>query len=160
MRIGRCLAVLLAALVLSGCGASAPSASLAPTGPLVTVETRGGDCPAGACGQTIVVESDGRVHAIAPDPAELGTVSQEALAGLLTEIDQADFESLASAPFTGECPVHVDGQEIIFTFETAAGPVRLASCEVVVDLEAPPFVAVMNALSTATPAMPQSQGSP
>jgi hypothetical protein len=149
MLIGRRLALLVAALALAGCGGTVPSALPAPAGPLVAVETRGGECPRGACGQTIVVERDGRVHAIDPEPVDLGLVPPEALAAVVTEIDQADFEALASTPFTGECPTAFDGQETIFTFATAAGPVRLASCEVVVDLQAPLFVAAMHAIESA-----------
>jgi hypothetical protein len=118
-------------------------------GPLVVLEVRGGECPQGACGGTTVVEREGRVHTTAPEAAELGVVPSDALQALIVEIDQTDFEALAATPFTGECPVNVDGQEFIYTFGTASGEVRLASCEVEIDPEAPLFVAVDAAISAA-----------
>ena len=76
-------------------------------------------------------------------------------AGQLAAIDAAirltDFEALKSHPFTGECPVAFDGQEIVFEFSTPAGPERLASCEVEIDYGLPLFVAVANALGPFVP---------
>ncbi len=126
---------------------SPPPASAAAAGSLVTVETRGGECPRGACGGTIAVEADGRVHALEPSPAELGTVPESTVEGLATEIAQADFAALKSRPFTGECPTAFDGQETIYTFTTPSGVERIASCEFVVDPEHPLFVAVSAALA-------------
>jgi hypothetical protein len=123
----------------------APSAS--PSRPLVTVETRGGMCAQGACDSTIAIEADGRVHAIAPAPAELGTLPDRTLEAITTEIAQADFAALTSRPFTGTCPIAFDGQETIYTFTTTSGAQRIASCEVVVDPAAPLFVAVSAALA-------------
>jgi hypothetical protein len=118
-------------------------------GPLVIVETRGGECPQGACESKIAIEPDGRVHATAPDRLELGTLAGPALEALLTEIGKTDFAALKSHPFTGTCPVAFDGQETIYTFTTASGTERIASCEVVVDPAAPLFVAVTAALASA-----------
>jgi hypothetical protein len=152
----------IAVLVLAGCAAqpvpsAAPAASpsvalspvpsLASAGPLVTVETRGGDCPQGACGSTVSVEPDGRVHQTAPAPLELGTLSDVTAAALATEIDQADFGAIMSRPFTGTCPVAFDGQETVYTFTTATGPKRIATCEIEVDPSDPLFVAVTAALT-------------
>jgi hypothetical protein len=118
-----------------------------PAGPLLTVETRGGDCPQAACGSTIAVESDGRVHATAPVDAELGTLPASTLDGLATEIAQTDFAELKSHAFTGTCPIAFDGQETIYTFATASGLERIASCEVNVDAAHPLFVAVSAVLA-------------
>jgi hypothetical protein len=142
-RIGTTLAV-VAALV-AGCGLL-PALDPVPAGPLVTVETRGGECFDGPCGGTVAVERNGRIHATAPRPAELGTVPEAARAALEEAVRVADFERFASRPFAGECPVHVDGQEIIYTFGSSSGPVRLASCEVEIDPGDPLFVAVAAAL--------------
>lgn len=161
--ISRRLVVLVTAVLLAACNqavspspspsASSPAAAspsaATPSGPLVTIETRGGECPEGACGSTVVIERDGRVHALEPAEIDVGTVPPAILEGLNVEIDQADFEALAGVPFTGECPVNVDGQEIIYTFTTASGEQRLASCEVVVDPEHPLFVAISAALAAA-----------
>jgi hypothetical protein len=151
------LALVLASVLVVACGAAAPSpartatpeVSAPPAGPLVTLEVRGGECPEGACGGTTAVERDGRVHVTAPAPSEIGAVPQDVLDALIVEIDQADFEALASRPFTGECPVNVDGQEFIYSFVTAGGEHRLASCEVEIDPEDPLFVAVNAAIAAA-----------
>jgi hypothetical protein len=129
---------------------SPATSSIPPSGPLVTVETRGGMCIEGACGSTIAIEVDGRIHAIAPAPAELGTVPGRALDALITEIAQADFPALKSHPFTDTCPIAYDGQETIYTFTTTSAAQRIASCEVVVDPAAPLFLAVDAAMRTIT----------
>ena len=127
--------------------AVSPTPSSPPAGPLVTVETRGGECPDGTCGSTIVIESDGRVHATAPTAAELGSLPEVTLEGLATEISKTDFGALKSHPFTGTCPVAFDGQETVYIFVTASGAERIASCEVVVDPSDPVFIAVSAALA-------------
>lgn len=150
----------LATTFLAGCVSSTspsvaprrsplPNASPASSHPLVTVETRGGLCPKGACGSTIAIEADGRVHAIAPASAELGTAPDGVFEALATEIAQADFVALKGHPFTGTCPIAYDGQETIYTFTTASGAERIASCEFVVDPAAPLFLAVAAALASA-----------
>lgn len=127
--------------------APSPVPSLAPAGPLVTIETRGGECPQGACGSTVSVEADGRVHQTALAPLELGRLSDVTVEALATEIDKADFAALMSRPFTGTCPVAFDGQETVYTFATASGPKRIATCEIEVDPSDPLFVAVAAALA-------------
>jgi len=128
-----------------------PATSSPPlSGRLVTIETRGGMCLQGACGSTIAIETNGRIHAIAPAPAELGTVPDRALEALMTEIAQADFAALKSHSFTGTCPIAYDGQETIYVFATPSGAQRIASCEVVVDPTAPLFLAVAAAMGTIT----------
>ena len=105
----------------------------------------------GACGGTIAIEADGRIHATAPAAAELGTVPEISLEGLKTELAQADFVQLKSRPFTDTCPIAYDGQQTIYTFPTASGVERIDSCQVVVDPAHPLFVAVAAALAAATP---------
>jgi hypothetical protein len=152
-RLTLLIQLVVAASLLAGCAAQASPAVVSPTpssthaGPLVTVETRGGECPDGACGSTIVIEADGRVHATAPTAAELGSLPGVTLEGLATEISKTDFGTLKSRPFTGTCPVAFDGQETIYTFETPSGAERIASCEVEVDPSAPVFIAVSAALA-------------
>ena len=119
--------------------------------PLVTVETRGGECFAAPCGQVVVLGRDGRVHSAAKPPNDLGMVPAEQLAAVDAAIRLTDFEALKSHPFTGECPVAFDGQEIVFEFSTPAGQERLASCEVEIDYGQPLFVAVANALGPFVP---------
>ena len=50
-----------------------------------------------------------------------------------------DFAAITAVPFGGECRTAFDGQEVIYQFDAPSGPVRIASCEVAVDPEAPIF---------------------
>jgi len=57
-----------------------------------------------------------------------------------------DFAALKSHPFTGECPVAFDGEELVFEFAIGTGSQRIASCEVEIDWGHPLFIAVGAAL--------------
>lgn len=139
----RAIAVLLMLLILGGCSAG----TLQPaTGPLLTVTMRGGMCRDAACGGSVVLERDGKVHAAAKPPNELGQVPAASMAALMTALNQTDFAALKSKPFAGECPVNFDGQELIFEFAVGATTQRIASCEVDIDWGHPLFVAVGVAL--------------
>ncbi len=85
-------------------------------GTLAVVETRGGHCINAPCGSRIAIESDGRVHQVAPGAAELGTVPSDVMAALSAAVRAADFAAIKSHPFTGECPVNFDGQEVVYEF--------------------------------------------
>jgi hypothetical protein len=140
------------ALTTAGCDALAPVASLIPVaGPLVTVTTRGGECVDGPCGQTVMLERDGRVHAAAKPPNDLGVVPEDQVRAVAAAIAATDFAAMRAHPFTGECPTAFDGQETVFEFATATGTVSLASCEVELDLGQPVFVAVATALGPFIP---------
>lgn len=146
IRLAMLLSVLtLAGATLAACGTAVPAA-IPGTGPLVTVQMRGGMCPEGACDSTVVLERDGRVHSAAKPPNNLGVVPADRMTALGAAIAAADFTALKAKPFTGECPVAFDGQELILTFATAAGPQTLASCQVEIDWGDPLFVAVAGAL--------------
>jgi hypothetical protein len=140
----------LVALAVAGCVAGAPTPAPTPSpvavGPLLTVQTRGGECPDGPCGTTIVIERDGRVHQAAKPPNELGQVWPETLVSLEAAIDESDSAEIRSHPFSGECPTAYDGQEIVFEFATAAGVERIATCEVAVEFGSPLFAAVAAAV--------------
>jgi hypothetical protein len=135
----------LVAVLLTGCNVL-PGAVPTASGPLVTVSTRGGECPAGACGSQIIVERDGRIHSLQPEIKELGRVPSDVLAVLDAAIRTTDYALLKSRPFTGECPVNFDGQEIIYEFGAPSGVQRIASCEVEIDPNHPLILAVTNAL--------------
>jgi hypothetical protein len=168
----RALLVAVVAVILVGCGqtaipsasAPAPAASRGPTFiPLasrtpaptpqpvavVTLETRGGDCPSGSCNRLINIEGDGRLHEVIPTDRVLGTVPDELLEALRIEMEQANFLQLESTPFTGECPTAVDGQETIYTFHVSTGDEEIASCEVAIDPNHPLFQALAAALAAA-----------
>ena len=141
--------VLGIAVTVGACSPSAVASLLpASTLPLVMVTTRGGECPAGACGSTIVVERDGRLRQTAPEDVVLGQVTPEALAALDGAIKTTDFAAIRSRPFTGECPVNFDGQEVIYEFGAPGGVERIASCESGIDAAHPLFRAVELALAT------------
>jgi hypothetical protein len=116
------------------------------SGPLLTVETRGGECFAAPCGRTVMVEPDGRVHETAKPPNDLGVLPPEQLAAIADAIKLTDFAAIRAHPFTGECPTAFDGQEIVYTFAAPGGTERIASCEVDIDEGLPLFVAVATAL--------------
>ena len=125
-----------------------------PAGPLVTMTTRGGECPEGMCGSAVVIERDGRVHRVAPDSAELGTVPPNPLAALDTLIRTTNFDAIRARPFTGTCPMAYDGQEVIFEFGAPGGIERIASCETEIDPDSPLFAAVDMAFQGASVALP------
>jgi hypothetical protein len=144
------LAVLtLVAFVVGACSGQLPD-PLAPAA-LLTVEMRGGMCPEGECRSTVRLLGDGRVETTAKPPTVLGVASVDQVTALQAAIAAADFADLTSRPFTGECPVNFDGQELIFTFSTATGQERLASCEVEIDYGHPLFVAVGVAMGPFVP---------
>ncbi len=134
-------------LVIAGCSPAA-IASLVPsaTGPLVTYSTRGGECVDGPCGSTIVIERDGSVHEAAKPPNALGQVPPDLLAALDAAVKTTDFAAVRAVPFTGECPVNVDGQEQIYEFGAPGGVERIASCETAIDPAMPVFAATAAAL--------------
>lgn len=145
-RPGTFALIATAVVVASGLAACAILPSPLAPGPLVTVETRGGLCAGGPCGTTVVLDTDGRVHAAAKPPNDLGTVDLATVAAIDALVRSTDFDELRSHPFTGLCPVAFDGQEVVFEFATPAGPERIASCEVEVDFHQPLFAAVGDAL--------------
>jgi len=137
--------VVAMAVVATGCS-EAPSRAPVASGPLLTVTTRGGECVDGPCGTTVVIERDGRVHAAAKPPNDLGRVPPTVLQTLGALIATTDFSIVRARPFRGDCPTAYDGQEHVFEFGTPGGIERIATCEVVVDYRHPLFVAVATAL--------------
>lgn len=135
---------LIPVLALAACG----STGITPVGvgPLITVQVRGGMCIEGACDHSVILEPDGRVHDAATPPKELGRVPGATMATLTSAVQGADYATLKSKPFAGECPVNFDGQEMIFEFSVGSGTQRIASCEVDIDWGHPLFVAVGIAL--------------
>ena len=146
----RLVALAAVALGVGGC-TLLPALDSPAAGPLVTIETRGGHCRQGPCGGVVAIERDGRVHATAPVAEELGRLPENLKSGLEQVIRTADFQRLRSRPFTGECPVNFDGQETVYTFTAATGPIRLASCEVEIDPSDPLFVTIEAALGALPP---------
>lgn len=146
------LVLALVALLLAACS-SVPAlpGSSAGTGALVTIEIRGGECANGPCGSKTAIERDGRVHSVAPAEADLGQVPPDVLVALDAAIKTTDFALLKSRPFTGECPVNVDGQEFVFEFGAPGGVQRIATCEVEVDFGLPLFVATSTAFGPFVP---------
>jgi len=141
--------LVVAALALTGCNSNVP---LPLAGPLVTVQMRGGLCAdGGVCDNTVILERDGRVHSAAKPPNDLGHVDGQAMAALAAAIQATDWAALKAHPFTGECPIAFDGQELVFEFGVGTGTQRIASCEVDIDWGNPLFVAVGVALGQWVP---------
>jgi hypothetical protein len=130
--------VALLALVVAGC-ALVPSPA---DERLVTVEAHGGRCVEGECRRVFAIESDGLVHQLEPDEADIHRVTDETIDVYRAALSITDFNAIRSKPFTGECPTAFDGMEVVYTFATPSGPERIASCEVEIDRQAPLFVAV------------------
>jgi hypothetical protein len=143
--------LLLLALALVACQPGEAVSNVVGGGPLLTVETRGGECVNAPCGSTVIVERDGSVHAAAKPPNVLGTIPPDQLAELDSAIKLTDFALLKSHAFTGECPTAFDGQEFIFEFGAPGGTERVSTCEVAVDYGSPLFVAVATALGPFVP---------
>ncbi|HEX5014429.1 MAG TPA: hypothetical protein VFV72_09760 [Candidatus Limnocylindrales bacterium] len=162
----RAAALLLLLPLLAACG-SPPSPSPSPARfdtprpsivastpfafPLVSIETRGGDCPAGGCNRLLNIEADGRIHEVIPEDRIVGTVPPDVIDALRTEVEQADYLAIRGHPFTGECPTAVDGQEIVYTFHVTTGDREIASCTVAIDPADPLFVAVNAAMAYEQP---------
>lgn len=141
-------AVLLALVVAASVSAcrGIGGAAVTATGPLVTVTMRGGQCVGGPCDNSVILDRDGRVHSAAKPPNDLGHVSAETMATLTAVVGATDYASIRAHPFTGQCPVAFDGQELVFEFGVGAGTQRIASCEVDIDWGHPLFVGVGAAL--------------
>ena len=136
--MSKVLRLLVVSVLAAGCAlVEAPAA-----GPLVTVEAHGGLCPEGECRTLLAIEADGLVHQIEPVEAEIHRATTEAVDAYRAALAVTDFDAIRSRPFTGDCPTAFDGQELIFTFATPAGPERISSCEVEIDPEDPLFAAV------------------
>lgn len=142
----RAVGLLLIASIVGLSACDAASSFLPGTGPLVTVTTRGGECPDGPCGDSVILDRDGRVHGAAKPPNDLGRVPAAAMSTLTAAIAATDFAAIKARPFTGECPVNFDGQELIFEFAVGTGTQRIASCGVDIDWNHPLFVALGVAL--------------
>jgi hypothetical protein len=141
--------LVVAALGLTGCSSNVP---LPLVGPIVTVRMHGGLCAdSGECDNTVVLERDGRVHSAAKPPNDLGKADGQAMAALAAAIQATDWTALKAHPFTGECPIAFDGQELIFEFSVGTGTQRIASCEVDIDWGHPLFVALGVALGPWVP---------
>jgi hypothetical protein len=137
--------LVVAVVALAGCS-SGVAVPLPGVGPLLTVQMRGGMCPEDMCDTTVVLERDGRVHNGKTPSTDLGRVNGNAYAALDTAIQSTNFAAMKSKPFTGQCPIAFDGQELIFEFSIGGTTQRLASCETEIDWGSPLFVAVGVAL--------------
>lgn len=147
IRLAMLLSVVALAASLGACNSAQTNELVPGAGPLLTVQMRGGLCAdGGMCDSSVILERDGRVRSAAKEPNDLGFVSPENMSALNAAMAATDFGTLKSKPFTGECPIAFDGQELIFEFAALAGTQRLASCEVDIDWGHPLFIAVATAL--------------
>ncbi len=126
----------LAALVLAGSVAACALLPGIPSDPIVTLDLTGGRCPDGVCHSTWRVLADGTI--IRPDGSR-GALPQADLPAIRAAIETTDWRVVLARPFTGVCPVDVDGAEERWTFATSRGPVVVASCSVAIDEESEPF---------------------
>jgi hypothetical protein len=106
---------------------------------LVTVEARGGECPAGTCETRFDLFRDGRLASSDDTERQL---SSDAMTRITGAIASADWDAILARPFTGECPTAFDGQELRYTLQTAGGPVIAASCTTQIDPGQEPFASI------------------
>lgn len=149
--------VIVTVLLLAGCGTSAtpasPSAGTTPTigqsvespgGLLVEVTWSGGMCVdtggRRVCETTMTIAPTG-VYTLSGnlETPKVLTMANPELEQLKQLISAADFAALGATPFTGTCPRAYDGPAPVYTFFNAADTVRLDTCEVTIDQQAPLF---------------------
>ena len=137
--------VVTVALAAAGCGSSAAPD---PGAPLVEIEARGGLCPEGECHSITRITRGGVVAYLGPAGEATTPLDPGTAAALRQAVDSADYRAIAGRPFLGQCPIAVDGQEIVYRFHAPGGVVELSSCEVAIDLASQPFATLEAALRT------------
>lgn len=146
-RIGSAAVLALVGILVIACSPNPIDSLLpVPAGPLVKVTTRGGECVNGPCGSIIEIARDGTVTEVLPGSKDLGIVPGNVMVALDAAITAADFDAMRARPFTGECPMAFDGQEVTYEFDAPGGTQRVASCETDIDPDSPVFAAVTAAL--------------
>jgi hypothetical protein len=137
--LSRLLVAAVAAALLAGCSLFGPAVG-GGDGPLVSIDAHGGHCLEGECGTLTTITRDGRVTIEGSGDPVTDAVDPSLLATLAAAVDSADFARIISMPFTGECPIAFDGQELTYTFHPAGrAPIAIASCEVAIDPADPLF---------------------
>jgi hypothetical protein len=117
--------------------------------PLLSIETKGGECPSGLCTRLVNVEGDGRLHEVIPKDQVIGRAPPALVDALQVEIERANYRLILSQPFTGTCPTAYDGQQLIYTFHVSTGDRTVDTCKVAIDPNHPLFVAVSAVLRAA-----------
>jgi hypothetical protein len=117
--------------------------------PLLSIESKGGECPSGMCTRLVNLEGDGRLHEVIPTDHVIGQAPSALVDALKVEIERANYPLILSRPFTGTCPIAYDGQELIYTFHVSTGDRTVDTCKVAVDPNHPLFVAVSAVLRAA-----------
>lgn len=174
--IGMLLAASLLGVMFAGCaqlGAVAPTeapteapvnpvetpteasndAPIPVDGPLAVIYRHGGLCVTGAeCESTMTIQNDGTYEVTVNGETRTGSLTTEQVAHITQLIGETDFDTMLNTPFTGECPVAADGQEVVYTFYHTGGAMELASCKVTLDTDAPLFVLLDQIFAEATAA--------
>jgi hypothetical protein len=136
------VAAAVAAVLLAGCSLFGPAVG-GGDGPLVSIDAHGGHCLEGACGTVTTILRNGRQTIEGSGDPITDAVDPSLLATLAAAVDSADYARIMAVPFTGECPIAFDGQELTYTFHPAGrAPVTIASCEVAIDPADPLFHAI------------------
>jgi hypothetical protein len=142
--VARLALIAMAATALGACSLLPPEAVPEVLNQVVvTYAAEGGECPQAPCGFQAEIRRDGSVER---SDGMAQTVDEPSLDRLIEQVEAADWEAILARPFTGECPRNVDGQESIYTFTTAAGPVTVAGCTVEIDPTQEPFQSVQGIL--------------
>jgi hypothetical protein len=141
----------VAAVLVAGCSLFGPVVG-GGDGPLVSIDAHGGHCLEGACGTVTTILRNGRLTIESSGDPIADAVDPSLLATLAAAVDSADYARIMAVPFTGECPIAFDGQELTYTFHPAGrAPVTIASCEVAIDPADPLFRALDAAVLQSAP---------
>ena len=112
---------------------------------LLKISFDGGLAPGGQTGHhEFVVTREGN-YSFSGDVSvkkKTGVVLKADLDALAQEINNADFVTMKSRKFTGDCPTAYDGEEATYTFYTQKGVEVIASCQVAIDGKSALFVKV------------------
>lgn len=136
------LATLLDAMLLAACG-EADSVALAPDGTVFTVVQTGGLCPYGGCRTETVVFGDGTVRITESDgTSREHEVDIAAIATLVEQVAETDFDAARTVPFEDECPTAYDDSQFLYAFTTETGTEEIDSCVTAIGIGSKLFQAV------------------
>lgn len=151
-----CGGILIFCLLIPVCRAQTATGSQARFTGVVKIIDSGGLTPAGLGHREFVVKQDGSY--ILTDNVSgkhTGRVRKKEVLKLQALIKTADFKTIKSRQFSGNCPSNYDGQERTYVFNTEKGMQTIPSCTYAIDGSLPLFKtidALINRISTKTAA--------
>lgn len=115
---------------------------------LLIVQTNGGRCQYGVCSSQITIKKNGTFTTESGNgETKSGNLDVTAVNNLQTLIENSNYSTLRSTPFTGTCPTAYDGSEFTYKFQTSHGEEIIASCKTKIDLSSPLFKEIQDILN-------------